>query len=263
MEYKSGVSVIILTKNEEKNILDCLETVIWADQIIIIDDNSEDRTLEIVNNLQVKNIEIIQRELRDNFSEQRNHALTLVKHEWVLFVDADERVTEELRHEINDFVIEERNNSKYKGMYIKRRDVLWGKLLKHGEVGSTSLLRFAKADSGKWTGTVHEVWNVIDGETEVFENYILHFPHQTISDFLQELNYYTSLRAKELFEKKQSASILQIIFYPKAKFFVNFVLKLGFLDGIEGLIFAIMMSFHSFLVRAKLWTYSENKQRKS
>jgi len=169
-----------------------------------------------------------------------------------MFIDADERLTPELRAEINDFLIEEKKKPKFNGMYIKRKDMLWGKLLEHGETGNISLLRLARKDSGKWIGKVHETWDV-EGETEVFENYMLHLPHQTISEFLQEINMYTSLRAKELFEHNQRASLFQIIFYPKAKFFVNYFLKLGFLDGMEGLVFAIIMSFHSFLVRAKLW----------
>lgn len=252
------ISVVILTKNEEKNILDCLETVSWADQIIILDDNSEDRTLEIVNSLGFKNLSILERNLQGNFSEQRNYALSKAKHDWVMFVDADERITPELRHEINDFLIEEKNEPKFNGMYVKRKDMLWGKLLQHGETGNISLLRLAKKNSGKWEGKVHEKWNV-NGETDIFENYILHLPHQTVSEFLGEINFYTTLRARELFEQNQSSSLLRIIFYPKAKFFVNFILKLGFLDGIEGLVFAIIMSFHSFLVRGKLWLLWERK----
>jgi glycosyltransferase involved in cell wall biosynthesis len=250
------ISVVILTKNEEKNILDCVETVSWADQIIIVDDNSDDRTLETVDSLSLKNLIVIKRELQGDFSKQRNYALSKVKHEWVMFIDADERVSPELRKEINDFLIEEKNERKFNGMYIRRKDMLWGKLLKHGETGKISLLRLARKDTGNWQGKVHEIWN-IKGDTDIFENYILHLPHQTISEFLREINLYTSIRAKELFENNQKSSVLQIIFYPKAKFLVNFVFKLGFLDGIEGLIFAIIMSLHSFLVRGKLWLLCE------
>jgi hypothetical protein len=94
---------------------------------------------------------------------------------------------------------------------------------------------------------------VIKGDTEIFDNYILHFPHPTISEFLEEINFYTSIRATELYENGIKTSLFQIIVYPKAKFFVNYFLKLGILDGLEGLVFAILMSFHSFLVRGKLW----------
>ena len=246
------ISVIILTKNEEKNILDCLETVSWADEIIILDDNSVDRTLEAAENLGLKNLKIIKRELQADFSAQRNYALSKAANEWVLFVDADERVSAELRREINDFLIEEKNSPNFTGMYLQRKDMLWGKLIKHGETGNIKLLRLAKKPFGKWQGKVHEEW-MVDGNTDSFDNYLLHFPHPTVSDFLKEINFYTTIRADELYKKGIRTSLLRIIFYPKAKFFVNYFLKFGVLDGLEGLVFAILMSFHSFLVRGKLW----------
>jgi glycosyltransferase involved in cell wall biosynthesis len=255
------ISIIILTRNEEENILDCLETVSWADEIIILDDNSADRTLEIAEGLHLKNLTIVKKDLQGDFSKQRNYALSKAKNDWIMFVDADERVTAELRREINDFLIEEKSTLKFNGMFIKRKDMLWGKLLKYGETGQISLLRLAKKDSGQWQGKVHEKWEV-SGATEIFENYMLHFPHQTISEFLSEINFYTSIRARNLFKQNQKVSIFQIIFYPKAKFIVNYFLKLGFLDGIEGLVFAVLMSFHSFLVRGKLWLLWEKRSVK-
>jgi glycosyltransferase involved in cell wall biosynthesis len=260
--YTEMISIIILTKNEEKNILDCLETVSWADEIIILDDNSIDRTVEIAKTQNLSNLKILEQELAGDFSKQRNYALSHATNEWVLFIDADERVTPELRREINDFIIEEKEKPVFKGMFIKRRDILWGRLLKHGETGHVKFLRLARKNAGTWYGKVHEKW-LVDGETDSFENYLIHYPHQTISEFLQEINFYTSLRAKELLEKGEKASIVKIIAYPKAKFIQNYFFRLGFLDGLEGLVQTILMSFHSFLVRAKLWTYLDKKQTKS
>ena len=256
------ISVIILTKNEEENILDCLETVAWADEIIILDDNSEDRTVEIAENLKLKNLKILTRALEEDFSKQRNFALSYATSEWVLFIDADERVAPELRREINDFIIEEKDKPVFNGMFLKRKDVMWGKLLKLGETGNIKLLRLARKKSGVWYGKVHERW-LVEGETDTFQNLLVHYPHQTISEFLREINFYTTLRAKELLEKGEKSSIFKIIFYPKAKFLQNYIFRLGFLDGIEGLVQAILMSFHSFLVRAKLWTYLDKKQHAS
>jgi glycosyltransferase involved in cell wall biosynthesis len=249
------ISVIILTKNEEKNILDCLETVDWADEIIILDDSSEDRTIEIARSQKLKQLKILEQELDGDFAKQRNYALSHAQNEWVLFIDADERVTPELRREINDFIIEEKEKPVFEGMFIKRRDILWGKLLKHGETGHTKLLRLARKNAGVWYGKVHEQW-LLEGETSIFDNYLIHYPHQTITEFLGEINFYTSLRAKELLARGEKVSLLKIIAYPKAKFIQNYLFRLGFLDGLEGLVQAILMSFHSFLVRAKLWTYS-------
>lgn len=246
------ISVIILTKNEEKNILDCLESVSWADEIIIVDDLSEDRTIEVIKNYSNRKIKFYSKDLNGDFSAQRNYALSKATKKWVLFIDADERVPVELREEINDFLINNAKDSKINGFYIQRKDIIWGKTLKHGETGIIKLLRFAKKDVGRWHGKVHEVWQV-DGKTSELENYIMHLPHQTIDDFLNEINFYTSLRAKELYEKGIKVKAVDIILYPKGKFIKNYFIKLGFLDGVEGLIFSIFMSLHSFLVRGKLW----------
>ena len=118
------------------------------------------------------------------------------------------------------------------------------------------MLRLARKKAGAWYGKVHEQW-VVEGETDTFENHLIHYPHPTISEFLSEINFYTTIRAKELLEAHEKASVLKIIFYPKAKFIQNYFFRLGFLDGIPGMVQAILMSFHSFLVRAKLWTYSD------
>lgn len=253
------LSVIILTKNEEKNILDCLESIYWADEIIIVDDFSEDRTLDVAKTYDLsEKIKFFQNKLDNNFSQQRNFALSKATHDWVLFLDADERVPKELREEINISLIEDKKNKKFNGFFIKRLDVMWGKALRHGESGSVRLLRLARKGFAHWNGKVHEEW-IVEGNISTFDAYFLHYPHQTISEFLKEINFYTTLRAQELFEKKEKPSVLNILLYPKLKFLKNYILKLGFLDGIEGFIFSLFMSFHSFLVRGKLWLLWQKK----
>lgn len=249
------ISIVILTKNEEKNILDCLDSVSWADEIVVVDDFSVDRTVEVIKMFSSK-VKLFKNHLDGDFSAQRNFALSKTTKDWVLFIDADERVSKELREEINSILIEEKNRPQNIGFYISRKDIMWGKILKHGETGNIKLLRLAKRDAGIWQGRVHEEW-VINGKVSELEEKIIHYPHQTVNEFLEEINFYTTIRAKELYDKKTEITLKDIILYPKAKFLLNFFLKLGFLDGLEGLIFAILMSFHSFLVRAKLWIYSQ------
>lgn len=241
------ISVVILTKNEEKNIVDCIESLKGFDEILVIDDNSEDRTREIAKNLGAK---VFEHPLDNNFSNQRNFGLEKAKGEWVLFVDADERITSDLKKEI---VLHATNpGNPYAGFYLKRRDILFGKELQYGEVGNIQFLRFAQKHAGKWEGAVHEKWR-IKGKIGQLNNYIVHYPHQTIAEFLGEINFYTTLRAQELHEKGIKTNAIEIMLYPKAKFILNFIIKRGFLDGLPGFIFAILMSFHSFLVRSKLW----------
>ncbi len=241
------ISAVILTKNEEKNIVDCIESLKGFDEILVIDDNSDDRTREIAKNLGAT---VFEHPLDNNFSNQRNFGLEKAKGEWVLFVDADERVTPELKKEI---ILHAANpGNPYTGFYLKRRDILFGKELQYGEVGNIQFLRFAQKHRGKWEGAVHEEWKV-KGKIGKLNNNIVHYPHQNIAEFLREINFYTTIRAKELYEKKTKVNAFSIILYPKAKFFLGYILKQGFRDGIPGLVFALLMSFHSFLVRGKLW----------
>lgn len=247
------ISVIILTKNEENNITECLDSVSWCDEKIVIDDHSTDKTVEIAKK---KGVRVFIHSLVNDFSEQRNFGLEKAKGDWVLFLDADERVSSALWYEIMQHTSESIDDCN--GYYVKRQDTMWGKVLRHGEVGNIKLLRLAKRGVGKWEGKVHERWK-INGKTQLLKNSLDHFPHQSVAEFLREINYYTDLRAEELYNKKIRPTWLSIIVYPKTKFILNYVFKAGFQDGLPGLVFAMMMSFHSFLVRAKLWHLTQKK----
>ncbi len=242
------ISVVVLTKNEEKNIVDCIESLSFCDEVIVIDDNSDDRTVELAQRAKAK---VFTRDLNRNFSTQRNFGLDKARGEWVLFIDADERVTPSLHQEIITNITNS-TITQYDGFYIKRTDFIWGRELKYGETTNVKLIRLARKDVGKWKGKVHEVWN-IKGEVGQLKHPLFHYPHQTITEFLQEINFYTDIRAKELYDKGIKTSWWEIILYPKVKFIVNYFIKGGFRDGLPGLVFALMMSLHSFLVRAKLW----------
>jgi glycosyltransferase involved in cell wall biosynthesis len=247
------ISVIILTKNEEKNIEACLESLSWCDEKIIIDDHSTDKTVEIAKD---KGARVFSRLMADNFSDQRNYGLEKAQGDWILFIDADERVSSALWYEIMQHSSESFDDCN--GYYVKRQDTIWGKTLKHGEVGNIILLRLAKKGTGKWVGKVHEQWKV-KGKIKLLKNPLDHFPHQTVSEFLREINYYTDLRAEELYRNKITSTWFSILLYPKTKFILNYFFKRGFQDGLQGLVFAIIMSLHSFLVRAKLWQKAQKR----
>lgn len=246
------ISAIVLTKNEEKKIEECLEMLEWCDEIIILDDYSEDKTIEKIQNLKVQNynskFKIYKRHLNGDFATQRNYGLEKARGDWVLFVDADERVTNELRKEI----LQKITQIDCVGFYLKRKDFLFGKWLKYGETGKVRLLRLAKKNAGRWVRPVHEVWR-IEGKVGELKNPLLHYSHQTIKEFLEDTNFYTTLNAQAFFREGIKASFWQILVYPPAKFVKNYFFFLGFLDGMPGLLQAIFMGFHSFLTRAKLW----------
>lgn len=245
------ISSVILVKNEEATIKDCLNALKWCDELIVIDDMSEDRTAEIARKMGAK---VYRHALHDNFSDQRNYGLARANSDWVLFIDSDERVSVDLQKEILRCI----ENLQITGYFMKRIDVMWQKKLLHGEMGSTSLLRLAKRESGEWKGVVHEEWHV-EGLTDKMHFPLFHYPHQRLYQFLTEINYYTDLRAKELYEQQVGVSWVAILVYPVGKFIVNYFFKFGFMDGIQGLLVALIMSFHSFLVRGKLWQLGQKK----
>lgn len=240
------ITAIVLAKNEEKHIAECIKSLSFCDEILVINDHSTDKTEEIINKLGNKRVKVISHSLNDDFSQSRNFGLEKAQNEWILFIDSDEQVSAPLAFEVSNVM-----NDEYDGFYMKRFDFIWGKELKHGESG-IKLLRLAKKNSGRWIGKVHEKWK-IKGKIGVLKNSIVHYPHQTTEEFLREINFYTDVRAKELYEKNIKVPWWSIVFYPISKFIQNFFLRRGFLDGVHGLVFAMMMSFHSFLVRGKLW----------
>lgn len=245
------ITAVVLTKNEEKNIEKCLNSVKFVDEIIVVDDFSTDKTLEIVHKvLKVSKVyKVIQRKLNSDFAEQRNFGLSKAKNDWVLFVDADEIVTDNLKKEILESKLDKESYS------IPRRDFFWGKELRYGEtrkVRESGLIRLVRKDSGKWLGTVHEIFHT-SRNTGKMGFFLDHYPHPTLIEFIQKINTYSSLRAEELFTKGKNTNIFQIIFWPLGKFIYNYFFNLGFLDGPPGFAYSFLMSFHSFLVRAKLY----------
>lgn len=249
------LSAIILTKNEEENIKGCLNSLKFCDELIVIDDYSKDNTIKYARRCKAK---VFNRNLNGDFSSQRNFGLEKAKGDWVLFIDADERISSVLADEI----VASCQLPATSGFYIKREDNFLGKKLNFGETSSIKLLRLAKKNSGRWKGKVHEQWQ-IKGKTAVFKNSLTHQRSLTIFRFLQRINFYSTLRAKELFDQGHKTNIFFIFLYPKAKFVQNYFFRLGFLDGIKGFIFAMMMSLHSFMVRAKLWVMQKNKGKEN
>jgi glycosyltransferase involved in cell wall biosynthesis len=244
------ITAIILTRNEEENIGRCLESVKWCDEIIVVDDKSSDKTIEIAKKYGAT---VYLHDLNNDFSAQRNFGLSKAKNEWVLFIDSDEIISDALAFEISNAIgLKDQNLKNFNGYYVKRIDFMWGKQLKYGETGDIKLLRLAKKKCGLWVGMAHERWKV-KGLTVSLANPIFHFPHKNLNEFLKEINFYTDIRARELKDLNTKVFFWAIIGYPLGKFIVNYIFKRGFMDRMAGLIFAISMSFHSFLVRGKLW----------
>ena len=235
---------IVLVHNEEENLPRCLEALKFCDVVLVVDSGSTDKTISLAK----KAGAAVLKHQFVNYGDQRNWAVSQATTSWVLFIDADEVVPVKLGEEIKSAV----KKIEYKGFLIPRIDYMWGKKLSHGDVGGVRLLRLARRGAGDWHGAVHETWDV-EGNVGVLRHALNHYPHPTMVEFLQEINHYSTLRAQELRDAGQHASLLQIIFYPPTKFLWLWICKLGFADGTAGFIHAMTMAFYSFLVRGKLW----------
>ncbi len=239
------ISAVVIAKNEERNIKRCLLSLKWCDEVILIDDYSTDRTSEMAKKF---GAHIFKRQLNGDFAGQLNFGLGKTQGEWVLFVHADEEVSSKLRDEIKTKTREA--DSSISGFLIKKEDHWLGRTLKHGENGNVKLVRLGRKGSGQWRRKIHEIWEV-KGEVGELANPIRHFKNETIAEFVEKLNFYSTLHARENMQEGKKKRFWKIIVYPVAKFCVNYVVKLGFLDGTAGFVMAVMMSFHSFLSWSK------------
>lgn len=194
-----------------------------------------------------------------DFAKERNVLLKKAKSEWIFYVDSDEVVTPKLKEEIKESVKDKNIN----GYYVKRKDFFFGRELKHGEFsvvggfGNAKLMRLGRRGKGYWHRAVHEYWR-IEGKTATLKNSLLHYPHKDLTKFISNINYFSTLHAKALEKENKTSSILKIIIWPVGKFVYNFTVRLGFLDGMEGFVAAIIMSFHSYLSWSKQWLSQKN-----
>jgi len=249
------VTGVVLTKNEEKNIKRCLDSIEWCDEIIVIDDYSTDNTRNIAEN---RGALVVKRRLNDDFASQRNYGLEKASNEWVLFVDADEVVSPLLYNNI----VRRLKEADCDGFLIPRQEYFVNKKLHCTDkpawdwsFGFNKLLRLGKKSAGKWEGKVHEVWE-ISGEIGELEESLIHYSYPDITTALKKVNRYSSIRAKELADKGRTASIFDILTYPTAKFLKNFFWQGGYKDKTAGFIYCLLMAFQSFLIRSKLWQIS-------
>lgn len=239
------ISAVVLTQNDASHIAKALKSLSWCDEIVVIDDNSQDETPAIA---QKHAAVVYTHALAGDFASQRNFGLEKAKGDWVLFVDSDEVVSPKLAEEIQSHI----KDSDVVGYFVKRTDILWGRELRYGETSKVRLLRLSRKNAGVWTRPVHEVWNV-QGDVDEMVHPLLHSPHPDVAQFLADIDRYSTINANFLYAQGKRSSAWQIVAYPTAKFFVNYIGRMGFLDGMPGAIVAVMMSLHSFLTRAKLY----------
>ncbi len=202
-----GLSVVIITHNEEENIRECLESVLWADEIIVVDSDSTDRTEEICRACKVNFI----KEPWKGFALQKNSAIEKATQSWILSLDADERVTPELRAEIT--TVMESNNPK-DGYFIARKNFFLGRWIKRcGWYPDYNLRLFQRGKGLFGIREVHEAVK-LNGVAGHLEFPMEHYTYKSLEDFMARLDRYSTLAAQELLKEKKTYGILHIMFRP-------------------------------------------------
>ena len=242
---------MIITKNEAQHIRRCLESVEWAKEIVIVDAFSTDETIAIGRDFTDK---IFQNHFQD-FSSQKNFALSKCRYNWVLSLDADEVLSPELKEKIKSL-----DPDGLSGYRIRRQTYIFGRLFKYGGHAHDMPLRlFDKSKEAYFYQPIHESLK-ISGAIGFIEEPILHYSSSNLDEYMRKLNLYTELDAKFLLEKKVRFSYFKMICKPIAKFFQRYIVQRGYLDGYEGLIFYLMSGFDEFIKWSKYWQYIKRGQ---
>ena len=247
------LSVVILTKNEEENIKRAIESVKdIADEVIILDSGSEDRTVEIAKELGAK---VFFRKF-DNFSNQRNYSLTLAQNNWIFILDADEEVSEELRNSIK----KELKNPKYDCYMVNRRTYFLRKFLNH-TLYPEWRLRLFKKDKVKYEGELHEIVKCF-GKSGKLKGDLYHYSFKDFEDFIRKNLIYAKKSAEILYKEGRKTSTLDIIIRPTWTFLKFFFIKKGFLDGWRGFTVSLSYAFFNLAKYVFLKELSQNKELK-
>ena len=238
------ISAIIITKNEEANIYDCLKSIEWVNEIILVDAESTDNTAEIARQFTQK----IFIHKWEGFAKQKGVALDKASNEWVLSIDADERVSPSLKDEI--LVL---NENAAEGYHIRRQNYFLKKHIKSCGWDNDYQLRLFRKSKTKLTDRlVHEGFTV-DGITKRLQNRLIHFTFTSIEKTMSKINHYSSLKAEELFKKNRKSNGLTIFFHGIAAFLRFYIVLGGYREGVHGMIISLFNSFTTFLVYMKLW----------
>jgi len=241
------ISAVVITKNEEEKIERCLKGLSFCDEVVVIDDCSTDKTIELAKKYKAQ---VFEREMVGDFSQQRNFGMEKCSGDWIVFVDADEEVSDELREEIVEKLL--KVSEDVSGYNIRRIDSFFGKQIKHGESGNIYLTRIVKTGKGVWKRRVHETLSV-KGKVDLLKNPLIHNKSEDLFRLVSRINLQSELHAKAIYEEGKKSSLVKIIAWPIGKFIRNYIFKLGFLDGLAGFVFAMLISMHSFLSWSELW----------
>lgn len=249
------LSALILTKNEEKMIEGCLKQLDFASEIIVLDENSDDKTQKIAKKYTTK---VFTTDLKE-FDKNRNTLANFAKGKWLLYLDADERLNNEAKDEIKKAIKED----KYSAYYFPRKNLILGKWLKHGGWWPDYVPRlFKKEKLISWQGKIHESPQVT-GKFGYFKTPLEHYTAQDITSMFLKTVKWAKIEAKLFYKAKHSqVSPFKILKSVFSEFLSRFFIKRGFMDGTVGLIESLFQSFHRAIILTYLWELQNNSQEK-
>ncbi len=250
------LSGVIITFNEERNIEQCLQSLVGVvDEIIVVDSFSTDQTKAICQRFNVTFIE----HTFLGYIEQKNFALTQAKYNHVVSLDGDESLSEELQKSIKEI----KSNWTFDGYYCNRLNNFCGQWIKHSDWYPNKKLRVFDKRSAEWKGiNPHDNVQLFDktAKTGHLKGDILHKTYQTYSEFNQKTEYFSSIAAKAYYDSGKKASLMKIIWNPTWAFFKSYFLRLGFLDGFNGFVICVQTANITFLKYTKLRALQKTKE---
>jgi len=247
----NAITAVIITKNEEKNIQRCLDSLKpVAEEIIVVDSNSTDNTVALCQQAGAR--VIVQSWL--GYGPQKNLGNNAASHDYILSIDADEALDEQLTQAI----LEEKRKG-LQGIYqLSRFNYYYGKFIKHGADYPDKKIRLFNKTSTHWDEKdVHETLVIgPDQKITALKGHLLHYTYYRVEEHILKINYYTNLAAQDYIKRGKKASVFKIVFSPLSTFIQSYILKRGFLDGLHGFILAIMHAYAAFARYVKLWELS-------
>ena len=241
------VTAIIPTFNEEIHIEEAIKSVSFADEIIVIDSYSTDNTVALIKKHKVT---LIQR-VFDDFSSQKNYAIDLAKHNWIFVLDADERVTEALREEILQTLLNK--EEKPVAYWIYRSTIFMNRKIKYSGWQNDKVIRLFNKEYCKYNGKLVHDEIAADGQVGFLKNKIEHYSYKNFDTAILKRNKYAQLQAETLYKKGVTPNVFHFLIKPPFRFFKHYIIRRGFLDGFQVFIIAFIYFYTVFVRYIKLW----------
>ena len=252
-EERPKISVYMITRNNERTVEKALASVRWADEIVVVDSFSTDKTPEICRRVTDR---VIQRPW-PGFREQYQCAADLTTHPWILFIDADEEISPELAEEIQRVL--NGGGKGFDGFIIYRQTHYLGRWIRHGAWYPDYEIRLYRKEKGRWEGGLHAKV-VVHGNVGSLKHEYLHHTYRDISDQIRTIDLYSRIEAEDMFKAGERFSLFNLLFRPPCRLIKEYLFRQGFRDGIPGLIIVIATMFYVFVKHAKLWELTHVKK---